>query len=158
MGCVLLWTVLAAIFLSRHVIGSGIVSGESMEPTLGDGDRYLIHRWLMLVRDPAPGDIVVLRDPTIDALAVKRIVAGPGSRIQIINGQIHVDGHPVAEEPVNAATWTGSGALSDAVYEIASDCYFVVGDNRSNSFDSRHYGAVEKADILGYILPATTWP
>ncbi len=157
-GCALLWTVLAAIFLSHHVIGSGIVSGESMAPTLAEGDRYLIHRWLMRIRDPVPGDIVVLRDPSIDELAVKRVVAGPGARIQIIEGRLIVDGHPLAEESGNAGKWTGPGFLKSAVYEIAPDCFFVMGDNRTNSYDSRHYGAVEKSDIYGYVLPAVTWP
>ena len=153
LGILLLGSAVVAVVIQRFVLGIGVVVGQSMDPTLEEGDRYVIHRWLYLVRAPEIGDIVVVRDPVVGDLAVKRVVAGPGDKIQITNGHVYVNGAMLDEPYIADRGWTPPNQMGRGLFEVAPDCYFVMGDNRRFSFDSRNYGAIERSNVLGYVNP-----
>lgn len=113
-----------------------LVEGESMWPLLRDGDRLLVSRLAYRLSPPHRGDIVLLRDPCRPGYeCIKRIVALPGERIDAA-------GLPVAADTQDAAPgpWRTLG----------SGQFFVLGDNRAFSRDSRSFGPVHRSDLLGW--------
>ena len=140
------------LFISHFILGSVKVIGVSMAPTLRDSDLYLLNRWIYLVRDPQPNDIVVIRDPTDRAYAVKRIIAGAGDLVYLKNGRVYVNGRELREPYLDPGTPTYTLAkANEALVRCGKDQYFVLGDNRKNSTDSREYGPVPRQSILGLI-------
>ena len=139
-----------------------VVSGDSMNTTLLDGD-YLFLISNSLYRDPAQGDVVVISKQTFDngVPIVKRIIAVEGQIVDIDfeNGIVYVDGLPLEETYVNTPTNRQEGMAFPMLIE--KGCYFVLGDNRNNSRDSRHpdIGLVDRREILGkalfLVLPGT---
>jgi signal peptidase I len=139
-------------FVSHFILESVKVVGVSMVPTLHDSDLYLLNRWIYLVRDPQPSDIVVIRDPTDRSYAVKRNIAGAGDLVYLKNGRIYVNGRELREPYLDPGTPTYTLAkANETLVRCGKDQYFVLGDNRSNSNDSRAYGPVPRQSILGLI-------
>ncbi len=142
-------------FISHYVLQSVQVVGGSMAPTLHDSGRYVLNRWVYHLREPQPKDIVVLRDPEDNCYAVKRIVAQQGDRVYVNKaGQIFVNGKLLNEPYLPPGTMTfASARVREQLWICGTNRYFVLGDNRNNSADSRIYGAVLRQDILGLVLP-----
>lgn len=149
LACILFWSVLIYLFLSRLVITYTIVEGQSMAPAIRDGDRYFVHRWLYRIRSPQRGDIVAIQLPNYEDLTVKRVVALPYERVQIRDGVVLVNDESLAEPYLSRTTRTESGPLGKGVFRVDHDCYFVLGDNRDKSIDSRFFGAVHRDCIIG---------
>lgn len=144
-------SVLAYLGISRLVFRPGEVVGDSMTPTLHDGEQYFINLLVYRLRAPEPGDIVALRLPGEETLSVKRVVALPGDVVQIKDGAVFVNGRRLAEDYLPPRTMTDGGALGAAPYRVAEGCYFVLGDNRTHSADSRSFGAVERRALVGRV-------
>jgi signal peptidase I len=142
-------------FFTHYVLQSVQVVGGSMSPTLHDSGRYILNRWVYHFREPQPKDIVVLRDPQDESYAVKRIVAQQGDRVYVNKaGQVFVNGKLLNEPYLPPGTRTfASARLPDELWVCGANQYFVLGDNRNNSADSRIYGAVPRQNILGLVLP-----
>jgi signal peptidase I len=156
-GLCLLITVLAyGVFqlITHYVLQSVQVVGASMTPTLHDSGRYILNRWVYHVRDPQPSDIVVLRDPTDDCYAVKRIVAKEGDTVHVKNGHLYVNGKLLSEPylPPDTPTYPAP-KVREQLWICGVNQYFVLGDNRNNSADSRVYGTVPRQNILGMVMP-----
>lgn len=140
--------------ITHYVIQSVQVVGVSMVPTLHDSDRYILNRWVFRMRDPQPRDIVVLRDPQDNGYAVKRIVAKPGDAIDLKDGKLFVNGKLLDEPYLPAGTKTfPAPQYREQMWVCGVNQYFVLGDNRNNSADSRLYGAVSGQNILGLVVP-----
>jgi signal peptidase I len=138
----------------RYVLQSVQVAGPSMSPTLPDSNRYLLNRLVYLFREPKPEDIVVLQDPEDKGYAIKRIVAKPGDSVYVNAGQIFVNGKLLKEPYLSPDTKTYASPKYSAQFWICgAHQYFVLGDNRNNSTDSRIYGAVPQQNILGMVFP-----
>jgi len=145
---------LASYFLISHFLVESVrVVGESMHPTLENAQRYLLNRWVLYLRAPHRGEIVVIRDPLDNGLSVKRVVAVAGDQILIKDGRISVNGTPLREPYLQQGTPTFAGPyLEEQEFHCAPDQFFVLGDNRNNSVDSRAYGPIPRRAILGLIV------
>jgi signal peptidase I len=141
-------------FATHFVIQSVQVIGASMTPTLHDSGRYVLNRWIYRVRDPKPQEIVVLRDPADNCYAVKRIIAKEGDTVHVKEGHLFVNGKLLSEPylPPDTATYPGP-KVREQLWICGVNQYFVLGDNRNNSADSRVYGTVSRQNILGMVMP-----
>jgi signal peptidase I len=131
-----------------HVIGS------SMFPTVTDGDYLIATKIDYRLHGPERGDIIIMRDPYDNSRDfIKRVVAVPGDRILIRGGQVFINGHLLQETYINSEPWTENadwplGDTSDPQGVLMkSDEYFVMGDNRNHSSDSRVFGQVHRNQI-----------
>ena len=138
-------------FFSRCVMSTVEVRGLSMFPTLHNGQRFLLNRLGYWNREPQRGDLVVLRDPEHGEYAVKRIVALPQERLQMRKNIAYINGRRLVEPYLAPTARASENAMMERPIVIPEDHFFVMGDNRDNSEDSRHYGAVARRDILGVI-------
>ena len=142
----------AYLFVSRHVATAVIVQGRSMLPTLHDGDRFILNRLSYFRRAPQRGDVVVVKDPGHNDYAVKRIVAMPSETVYFKRGQVMVNGKRLFEPYLVQGTQTFLPDTREKLIMVGKDQYFVLGDNRGNSEDSRFYGALHKSQIVGSIV------
>lgn len=121
------------------------VEGQSMEPNLHDNQRLIIEKITYRFRSPQRGDIVILRLPNRNSdPLIKRVVGLPGETVEIANGQVLIDGKVLDEPYLNQYTYQG---MPPRV--VPPDEVFVLGDNRGFSNDSRAFGFVPYADIIG---------
>lgn len=124
-----------------------VVSSSSMEPTLLDGDLVAVTPYWPPWRaaDPRPGDVVVFRARARDRFLIKRVVAREGDHIEISRGRLRLNGHPLTESYVRAGD---PGETRPPEILTAGELY-VLGDNRGDSIDSRSWGFVERAEVVG---------
>jgi len=151
--CVALWSVLSFLAFSTFLYSSVIVEGQSMTPTLQPGDHYLLNRWFHRFFPFQSGEMVVLQDRFSRDKVVKRIIGLPQDTIQIRNDGVYRNGQRLTEEYLPPNTYTPSLNLTDRVLKLGAGEYFVLGDNRGVSEDSRHFGPVRSLDILGVLGP-----
>ena len=138
-----------AIFLTSFVIFNAYVPTASMENTIMTGDRLLGLRLSFALRDPQRGEVVVFRYPVddffgVDTPYVKRIIGLPGETIKIEDGSVYTDGKKL-EEPYLEEEWTWEADGME--FLIPEDSYFMLGDNRNDSFDSRFWAAAAREEF-----------
>lgn len=150
----ILLAIVLAMVIMTFIGRSFVVEGASMEPTLHNRERIIVKKISYRFREPARGEIIVLKNPwrpdqsgmaaVVEAVRelvdfsgsmrpyIKRVVAVAGDRVQIRNGILHLNGKPVDEPYVNEMVWSDYGPLT-----VPQGHVFVLGDNRNNSDDSR---------------------
>ncbi len=132
-----------------------LVEGSSMDPTLHDGDRLFVNKTLKFIGDIEKGDIVIIDGEEEDIRYVKRIIGLPGDKVSAEEGQVYVNDRlfeePYLDENKKEAENLGmvlTGDFEEVV--VPEGSYFVMGDNRLNSMDSRNgLGLIESDRILG---------
>lgn len=151
--CVALWSVCFYLFITHFIGGTVEVQGESMMPTLKDGETYLLNRWSSRFRPPRPGEFVVIHDPGFDDLAIKRVIAVEKDRVEIHDSAVFVNGVKLREHylPKHVRTFPMQG-LSNSIV-LPQDHFYVLGDNRGASVDSRTYGPIARSRIIGLVTP-----
>jgi len=153
-ACAAILAVGSYFLATKYVFQAVVVDGNSMNPTLRDSQRFLLNRLEYLFRKPQWGDIVVLRDPEDGGLSIKRIVAVEGESVELSGGSVYVDGLRLPERYLQPGTRTFSYRVYDhEKFDCGNDQYFVLGDNRGDSADSRVYGPVPRQNILGVVVP-----
>jgi signal peptidase I len=131
------------------------VDGQSMAPTLADQDRLIVNKLQYYVAAPQRGDIVMLYYPLDpDKSFVKRVIAEPGDTVRIIDGKVYVNDVALRDEFVPPEFRSHEDWGPQVVPEAY---YFVMGDHRNNSSDSRHWGSVPKKYITGKVQ-VRWWP
>jgi signal peptidase I len=133
------------------------VEGQSMAPTLQDQDRLIVNKfaYLSAIGEPQIGDIVMLYYPNNpDKSFVKRVIAGEDQRVRIVEGKVFVEDEPVDDSFVPPQYRSHDDWGPEVV---PKGYYFVMGDHRNNSSDSRHWGFVPKKYIIGRVQ-LRWWP
>lgn len=154
---VLTWTIeilmtLLLAFTFVYFIGLRTsVVGQSMAETLNGGDEILVNRFVYKVTDPKVNDIIVFLPNGNEKshYYVKRVVALPGDTVLIQKGQLYVNGKPFEEE-VDVSPMEDAGLAAEEI-TVGDNEFFVLGDNRNNSEDSRfaNIGSIKKEHIIG---------
>ena len=161
-----------AIFL-QLILGNYIVDGASMNPTLNHNQRVFVNKFLYYQlpndlrvmfqdmgletrKNPKRGEVVIFEPPfpydTTGKDFVKRIIGTPGDQVQNVNGTIFVNGTTFSNEFGNTAEISEKGAIL-----IPKDYYYLLGDNRSKSNDSRSFGLIHRSSIKGRVW-VIYWP
>ena len=145
--------VVAGFAIYLFAFNLSVVRGSSMAPSIHDGDRILIDQVSYLFQDVERGDIVVLRyplDPTLDY--IKRVVGLPGDEVVMAGGQLWINGEEVVEPYVDQVD-----PYTHVYVRVREGHYFVLGDNRLHSSDSREFGQVAEGLLRGKV-DLRLWP
>jgi signal peptidase I len=152
--------VLSALLVKTYLIEAFYIPSGSMEPTLKQGDRVLVNKLSYRLHDVNRGDIIVFErpkgvssEPQIRDF-IKRVVGLPGEVIETRADRVYIDGKPLKEDYLPPGTKT---VPSIEKHRIQADHYWVMGDNRTNSSDSRFFGEVEEDTIIGRAF-FQVWP
>lgn len=160
---------LAAVFLVRTFLFQPfLVSGASMETNFSNGDYILVDELTYRIRAPQRGEVIVFRYPKDESTYfIKRIVGLPGETVEIANNQVVIHNvlHPQGAAIHESYVESGASILSCAGREggmnervaLGGNEYFVMGDNRMASFDSRCWGALARNEIVG-VARVRLWP
>ncbi len=158
---VALIALIAVLVIRYFFVQPFLVSGASMEPTFSGGDYLLIDEISYRFREPSRGEVVVFKYPGNESIYyIKRIIGLPGEKIEIKNGKIVVFNNKHSEGIVLSEKYLPFGLNTTGKEEsvvIGSDEYFVLGDNRNFSFDSRSWGALQKNELVG-LVRLRLWP
>ncbi len=126
------------------------VDGPSMEPSFYSDQRVIVSRVSYYLRQPARGEIVVFQSPDrpgIDPPLIKRVIGLPGETVALRDGHVEINGRPLDEEYINEPC--NGSRCRDREWQLDADEFFVMGDNRNHSRDSRVFGPVNHANLIG---------
>lgn len=144
---------IVAFFVITFVMQGFYVQSGSMRPTLEVGDRILVNKFIYRFTDPERSQIIVFRYPVEPKRKfIKRVIGVGGDTIAIIGGQVFVNDVPLEEDYTLSPGFSNYGPIV-----VPEDNYFVLGDNRNNSEDSRFWGFVPRENVLGQAL-LIFWP
>ena len=147
--------VVATFLLRTFVFVPYEIPSGSMEETIMPGDMVFSEKISYYAREPEPGDIVTFADPeNADRTLIKRVIAKGGQTVDLRDGAVYVDGVRLEEPYTNGKeSWplasTAPGVEVDFPYTVPEGCIWVMGDNRTSSQDSRHFGAVPISSVTG---------
>jgi signal peptidase I len=165
--------VLVALAVQAWIVKPYRIPSESMLDTLRPGDRVLVNRAVYHLREPRCGDVIVFHYPkNPDVVFIKRVVGVPGDLLEVKDGRLYVNDERVREPYVHRTDGRADPTVAQAAiagstlhdpwslaepYRVPQGHYFVMGDNRTDSDDSRDWGTVPRSAIVGEGL-ATYWP
>ena len=134
--------------LNKLVYINAVIPSESMQNTILKGDRIIGNRLAYLADDPERFDIVIFKYPDNPSeIFIKRVIGLPGETVEVKDGKVYIDG---SSEPLDDSFCPETPEGDFGPYEVPENCYFMMGDNRNNSLDSRYWNNhyVEKDAIL----------
>lgn len=140
-------------FVTTYLYQVARIDGAAMSPTLSDHDRVIVNKRVYLAGDPAIGDIVMLRYPLApEKMFVMRVIATSGDEVRIAGGAVFLNGRETVESYLTERT---VGEWGPEI--VPEGSYFVMGDHRNNSSDSRRWGFVPREYVLGRVT-VRWWP
>jgi signal peptidase I len=153
-------TILSAAVYAVLIVTFGFqvarVEGQSMAPTLEDQDRLIVNKLVYRIGEPRRSDIVMLYYPLDpDKSFVKRVIAEEGDTVRIVDGRVYVNDIPLHDDEYVPPEYRSHDEYGPQT--IPEGYYFVMGDHRNNSSDSRHWGMVPKKYIIGKVQ-LRWWP
>ncbi len=134
------------LFLAINVVSARIrVESVSMQPTLYEGNYVIVSKVAYKLGNPSRGDVIVFRYPPHPEQEpyIKRVVGLPGDQVHIEDGEVYLNGNLFVEPYLHVSTTSGGD------WTVPPDSLFVMGDNRNNSSDSRAWGMVPYANVIG---------
>lgn len=152
-------TLFSAAVYATLIVTFGVqvarVDGQSMSPTLEDHDRLIVNKLVYEIGEPRPGDIVMLYYPlNPEKMFVKRVIAKESDTVRIVDGRVYVNDLPLHDDYV-PEDYRSHDDWGPSV--VPQGYYFVMGDHRNNSSDSRNWGPVPKKYIVGKVK-VRWWP
>lgn len=148
--------IVGVILTIKYVVSLEQVVGPSMQPNYKSGDLLLLNKISYHFRNPRMFEVVVISNDETKYM-IKRIIGLPGDSIEYKDNKLYINGE-VTKEYFETEGITNDFSLSELEYDvIPDDYYFVMGDNRENSLDSRYYGLIKKDQILGKVQ-FRLWP
>lgn len=142
-----------ALVIRTFVIQAFKIPSGSMLQTLQIGDHVLVNKFIYTFTDPERGDIIVFKypeDPSRDF--IKRVIGLPGEVIEVKDRIVYINGKPIKEDYLNKPNSEFSVYNNASRRRIPPDCYFMMGDNRDNSMDSRKWGFLKSDLVRGKAL------
>ena len=153
----LLVVVVVILFLMIYIVSVTQVVGNSMYSTLKDGDVLILNKFKYSFFDIKRGDIISLENDDTKYL-IKRVIGLPGDSISIKDNTLYINGEVYIENYLEEGLVYDDFELTSLGYQvIPDDMYFVLGDNRADSVDSREIGLISKDDVIGKIS-FRIWP
>ena len=155
-----------ALLIQAFLVKPYRIPSPSMEDTLLVGDRVLVDRISWRFSEPDRGDIVVFHSPVPGPVLIKRIIGMPGDTVSLRDGAVYVKGQRLSEPYVRSVNGqheatdpfqTGLPWALQQPYKVPAGSYFLMGDNRTNSGDSRDFGPVARGQLVGKAF-ARYWP
>lgn len=146
------------LFFRAFILEPSKVNGASMEPNFVDSEIFLVNKFPLLFDKPRRGQVVQLLIPEIDEVVIKRIIGLPGEQITIKQNAVFVtdtDGQTSKLDEPYLATGIVTDSKDGQAYTspiLKKNQYFLLGDNRGGSSDSRHYGAISREHIFGSVI------
>jgi signal peptidase I len=185
----LIYPAATLVYLRGHVFEAFYVPSSDMVPTVLNGDRILANKLVLASSMPERGDVVIFRVPGKPGLIwIKRVIGLPGDRVAVRGGEVFVNGRKLERDPVPTSHLAALGRqMRGTVYAesnagrryliqvdggeakaadfpekaVPDGCYFLLGDNRDTSLDSRGFGFIARGDIVAGVpyvyLPAESW-
>lgn len=141
-----------ALVVHLFLAQATVVYGQSMEPNLHAQQRLIVDKLSYRLHSPQRNDIVVVDLPSMEEMLVKRIVALPGETVEVRSGVVYVNGVPIPQLYPHDMT-----AYDMAPILLGPLSYFVMGDNRGNSNDSRSFGPITRDEVVGRVW-LRYWP
>ena len=145
----ILFVVIVVLIVDNFLLINAVIPSESMEETIMTGDRIFGNRLAYLFEEPERFDIVIFKYPDDESQRfIKRVIGLPGETVEIREGKVYIDG---SETPLDDSFTPETPVGDYGPYTVPEGCYFMLGDNRNNSKDSRMWDNpyVKKEKILG---------
>ena len=164
-GWFFVWLAMAVavgLLVKTFVATPYVVPTGSMRDTIVEGDTLLGERVSLYFGDPEAGDIVTFDSPLDGETLIKRVIAVGGQTVDLVDGSVYVDGEKLDEpytegKPSYSLSDLPGSAGIEYPYEVPEGCVWVMGDNRTDSKDSRYFGAVSVDDVTSRAL-FIYWP
>ncbi|MFM2061260.1 MAG: hypothetical protein RLZZ507_930 [Cyanobacteriota bacterium] len=142
-----------ALLIRTFIAEPRLIPSESMYPTLHTGDRLVVEKVSYRFHPPQTGDIVVFQTPPElqrrgydkDQAFIKRVIGRPGEVISVANGKVYLNGKPIEEDYIAEPPNQPFPSV-----QIPEDEFFVMGDNRNDSNDSRYWGFLPRQNLIGH--------
>lgn len=149
-----------AMIIRTFIVQAYKIPTGSMNPTLIEGDRILVNKFIYRFRQPERAEVIVFKYPENPRLAfIKRLVAFENEQVEIRDGRIFIDSEHAAENQISSRFYYNRGAYGVAgdTITVPDQTFYVLGDNSANSRDSRYWGFVPKKNLIGKAM-LIYWP
>ncbi len=149
---VVVFAVAIFLFIYLLILRPHKIKGASMQPNYPDGEYLLTEKVSYYLHEPQRGDVIVFKPPVSEEDEfIKRIIGLPGDKVSVLNGKVYVNGKILPEKYLdeNLITSGGSFLAENTTVTVPGGEYFVLGDNRPHSSDSRAWGFITKNKISG---------